>query len=174
MDKYFLRRSGRARYMRLSVRAGGTVVVTAPRAIPLPTIEKFLHQHSKWLERATKRMRHVKRLPKGRREYTAHREAARAFVRERLQYWNSFYRFPFGRVAIKNTKTLWGSCSKKGNLNFSYALVFLPREIADYVIVHEICHLKEHNHSPAFWQLVAQMQPEYQRLRRELRTYVLR
>lgn len=171
---YVLRRSKRAKYVRLSVRPGGEVVLTAPHAFSVQTIEQFLAKHSQWIERSVRRMRHLKQLPSGKKEYRARREAARSFVRERLSHWNSFYNFRFGRVAIKDTKSLWGSCSRKGNLNFSYKLLFLPRELADYVIVHELCHLQEHNHSNAFWQLVAKEQPDYQRLRRELRTYVLR
>lgn len=160
--------------MRLLVRPGGAVVLTVPDRFSAVTIEHFLARHSEWIERSVQRMGALKPLPRGKKEYALHREAARAFVHERLQYWNRFYRCTFRRVAIKNTKTLWGSCSRKGNLNFSYKLLFLPRELADYVIVHELCHLREHNHGKGFWRLVAETQPDYIRLRRELRTYVLR
>jgi predicted metal-dependent hydrolase len=160
--------------MRLTVRPGGEVVLSAPFALSAATIEKFLSKQSNWIERAVQRMRHLKPLPGGRREYLARREAARALVRERLVYWNSFYGFSVGRIAIKDTKSLWGSCSRRGNLNFSYKLVMLPRELADYVIVHELCHLQEHNHAAGFWALVHRTQPDYIRLRKELRTYVLR
>lgn len=160
--------------MRLTVRPGGEVLLTAPHSFSVATIENFLARHSQWIEKSVARMRHLKTLPSGKKEYGARREAARAFVHDRLTYWNSFYDFRYGRVAIKDTKSLWGSCSRKGNLNFSYKLIFVPRELADYVIVHELCHLAEHNHSRAFWQLVQKAQPDYLRLRRELRTYVLR
>ena len=160
--------------MRLMVRPGGAVVLTVPERFSAATIELFLARHTEWIERSVQRMGALKPLPSGKKEYTRHREAARVFVRERLVYWNSIYRFQYQRVAIKNTRSLWGSCSRKGNLNFSYKLLFLPREVADYVIVHELCHLKEHNHGRGFWRLVAETQPDYLRLRRELRTYVLR
>ena len=173
MLSYTLKRSTRARYMRLTVQAGGTVVLTVPHRIPERMIERFLSQHTEWIKRGVARMRDFKPLPvSGRRSYLRHKEEARALVTERVAYWNQFYTFPFGRIAIKDTKRLWGSCSRKGNLNFSYALLFLPRELADYVIVHELCHLQEHNHSNAFWALVAKAQPEYLRLRRELRRYL--
>lgn len=156
------------------VQPGGVVILTVPARVPLNMIERFVARHAEWIERSVQRMGALKPLPSGKKEYALHREAARAFVHERLEYWNRFYRYTFRRVAIKNTKTLWGSCSRKGNLNFSYKLLFLPREVADYVIVHELCHLREHNHGKGFWHLVAQTQPDYIRLRRELRTYVLR
>lgn len=160
--------------MRLMVRPGGSVVLTVPERVSLATIERFLARHTEWILRSVEKMRHFVPLPRGKREYLQHRESARALVHDRLEYWNAFYGFPYQRVAIKNTKTLWGSCSRKGNLNFSYKLLFLPRELVDYVIVHELCHLREHNHGKGFWRLVAQTQPDYLRLRRLLRTYVLR
>lgn len=71
-------------------------------------------------------------------------------------------------VRIRNSKTRWGSCSAKGNLNFHYKLVLLPPHLADYVIVHELCHLRELNHSLRFWSLVARHVPNYAYVRREL------
>ncbi|MFZ2555991.1 MAG: SprT family zinc-dependent metalloprotease [Minisyncoccia bacterium] len=171
--KYTLRRSTRAKYMRLTVQPGGTVILTVPHRVPEGMIEKFLAAHTEWIEKGVKRMQNLKALPvSGRRSYLKHKEEARAFINERLAYWNAFYGFTHGRIAIKNTKRLWGSCSRKGNLNFSYALLFLPRELADYVIVHELAHLKEHNHSARFWALVHKHQPDYLLLRRELRRYL--
>jgi len=172
---YILKRSQRAKYMRLAVRAGGEVVLTVPQSFSVRTIEQFLAKHVGWIERSVLKMQRLKPLPVyGRREYLARRSAARALVHERLAHWNSLYQFAYSRVSIKNTRSLWGSCSRKGNLNFSYALVHLPRHLVDYVIVHELCHLKEPNHAHTFWNLVARSQPEYRRLRRELRTYILR
>lgn len=150
-------------------------MITAPERLSLAAIERFLATHTEWIERAARRMRHLKPLPAyGRREYLAHRESARTLIHERLQYWNQFYGFNYNRIAIKNTQSLWGSCSRKGNLNFSYALVHLPSRIADYVIVHELCHLHEHNHGPRFWALVAKTLPDYRTLKRELARYSLR
>lgn len=74
-----------------------------------------------------------------------------------------------GRIAIRNQRSRWGSCSKKGNLNFNYKLAFLPPEVRDYVIVHEICHIKEFNHGRGFWDLVAETVPEHRAMRRKLR-----
>jgi len=118
-------------------------------------------------------MQDFKPLPvSGRRAYLKHKEEARAFVTERVKYWNREYGFRYDRIAIKNTKRLWGSCSRKGNLNFSFALLFLPRELADYVVVHELAHLKEHNHSPRFWALLEKSLPDFAIRRRELRRYL--
>ncbi len=102
------------------------------------------------------------------RHYRAHRDEARAFVHDRVHYWNQHYGFEYKRISIRNQRTCWGSCSELKNLNFSYKLLFLPQHLADYVIVHELCHLAELNHSPRFWRLVAHTQPEYKQLRKEL------
>jgi hypothetical protein len=99
-----------------------------------------------------------------------HVEAARALVHARLAHWNSFYNFRIGRVAIRNQATRWGSCSKKGNLNFNYRIAHLPQPLADYLIVHELCHLGEFNHSPRFHALVARVLPNHRELRRILRS----
>lgn len=88
------------------------------------------------------------------KHYEAHKERARILVHERLTYWNQFYGHTYNRVAIRNQRSRWGSCSTKGNLNFNYRLAFLPIELVDYVIVHELCHLKHFNHAEEFWNLV--------------------
>ncbi|MEN9647463.1 MAG: hypothetical protein RLY57_267 [Candidatus Parcubacteria bacterium] len=96
-------------------------------------------------------------------------EAARVLVHERLEYFNQFYHFTYHDVRIKSSVTRWGSCSSKGNLNFNYRIALIPPELADYIIVHELCHLGEFNHSKKFWDLVAQQIPNYQELRQQLR-----
>jgi hypothetical protein len=97
------------------------------------------------------------------------REKARRFVENRLSFFNKIYKFEINHVAIKNTSTRWGSCSSKGNLNFNYKIVFLRPELADYLIVHELCHLGELNHSKRFWALVSKTIPDYVKINQELR-----
>lgn len=107
---------------------------------------------------------------RNRKHYLKHKGAARVVIHARLAYFNSFYNHTLNKVFIKNTKSRWGSCSTKGNLNFNYKLLFLPQEVADYVVVHELCHLKHFNHGPDFWALVAQACPNYRTHRRALQT----
>jgi len=103
-------------------------------------------------------------------DYMAKCEAARAVIHGRIAHLNSRGEYPIGRIAIRNCKSRWGSCSKKGNLNFHYKVAFLPERVRDYVIVHELCHLKEFNHSQDFWSLVGEIMPDYRELRAQLRT----
>jgi predicted metal-dependent hydrolase len=171
---YTIIRSKRARRIHLSVAPGGIVRITVPLALPTRRIATCIGQYAQWIERAQKKMMHVKTVPvRGRRDYKHHKEAARVLIAERVAYWSAQYGFTYARIAIKDTTRAWGSCSARGNLNFSYKLLFLPRELMDYVIVHEVCHLKEQNHSHRFWAQVAHAVPDYQQRRNELRRYVL-
>ena len=97
------------------------------------------------------------------------REQARRFVEGRIKYFNSFYNFKINRIAIKNQSTRWGSCSSKGNLNFNYKIIYLRLALADYLIVHELCHLGEFNHSKKFRDLVSKTIPDYVNINKELR-----
>jgi hypothetical protein len=90
-------------------------------------------------------------------------------IHERLTHWSAFYNLTYNRVAIRDQGTRWGSCSKKGNLNFNYRLAFLKGELLDYVIVHELCHLLEFNHGPDFWNHVERAIPDYRERRAELK-----
>ncbi len=105
--------------------------------------------------------------------YETHKEAARAMVHQKLAQWNAHYQHTYGRVAIRNQKSRWGSCSTKGNLNFHYRLLTLPESLQDYVIVHELCHLREFNHGEQFWALVAQTIPDHAFRRRALKTHAV-
>ena len=104
-----------------------------------------------------------------RKHYLKHKEAARALVHERAAYFADAHGFSYKRIAIRNTRRSWGSCSEHGNLNFNYKIVFLPRALADYLIVHELCHLREFNHSPAFWAHVEAIIPDHKEKRRLLK-----
>ena len=77
----------------------------------------------------------------------------------------------YGRISMRNQKTRWGSCSSNGNLNFNNRLLFVPKELVDYVVVHELVHRKEMNHSNAFWNVVEKYMPDYKERRKKLREY---
>ena len=105
----------------------------------------------------------------GRRFTIKKREQARYFIENKISYFNKFYNFEINRIAIKNTTTRWGSCSSKGNLNFNYKIIYLNAVFADYLIVHELCHLGELNHSKRFWALVYKTIPDYVKINKKLR-----
>jgi predicted metal-dependent hydrolase len=115
----------------------------------------------------TRRVRVTNKGPN--RDYLALKEHARELVHARLAHFNQHYNFSYNRVSIKNTKTKWGSCSSKRNLNFSYKIITLPPELQDYLIVHELCHLSEMNHRKGFWDLVGETIPNPIALHTKLR-----
>ncbi|MEX0913192.1 MAG: M48 family metallopeptidase [Candidatus Paceibacterota bacterium] len=105
------------------------------------------------------------------KHYLDHKEAARGLIHARLEHFNNHYGLSYKRVAIRNQRRSWGSCTSLGNLNFSYKILFLPPDLADYIIVHELCHLKELNHKERFWNLVAEIIPDYSAKRQTLKKY---
>ncbi len=120
-----------------------------------------------WIKKR-RRVRKVRKNPGG-KQYSEQKEIARALVVGRLEFWNIHYKLKYGRVSIRNQRSRWGSCSKKGNLNFNFRIVSLPAHLADYIIVHELCHIGQFNHSRKFWDLVAETLPNHSKLRGELK-----
>ncbi len=100
-----------------------------------------------------------------------YRRQARTVFEERLTHCNASYSFTWASVAIKSQKTRWGSCSRQGNLNFNWRLLLAPPAVLDYVVIHELCHLQEHNHAAPFWALVERACPDYRDHRRWLRLH---
>ena len=107
---------------------------------------------------------------RNRKDFLLHKDKALALAKERIQFFNTTYQFELAniRIRIKNQKTRWGSYSKKGTINFNYRIVRLPQQLLDCVIVHELCHLGEFNHSKKFWNLVAQTLPNYKEIKKQL------
>ena len=168
---YKVKVSERAKRLRIAVYCDGNVLVTKPAFVSDKVMGDLIDRKSKWIK---SKLAFFNSLSSRRRvnaqiEYVQLKDEALGFVKKKIEKLNSVYGFSFNKIAIKNQKTRWGSCSKTGNLNFNYRLVYLPERLADYVIVHEICHLKEFNHSKRFWSLVSESQPNYLALRNELK-----
>lgn len=170
---YTFKHHPRARHVRIAVKHDGEVIVTVPRFISKIVANEFVNSHLDWIRSKQEKFKNnppTIGLRKATKEdYLKNKEAARVFISDRLKVVNQFYGFAYKKVFIKNSKTRWGSCSKKGNLNFNYKILFLPIHLADYVVAHELCHLKELNHSAKFWQLVEHSTPNWRVYRRELR-----
>lgn len=100
-------------------------------------------------------------------------EEARIIIPERVKYFAQIIGVTYGQITIRHQKTRWGSCSSSGNLNFNCMLMATSPELIDYVVVHELCHRKQMNHSPLFWKEVEEILPDYRNLRSRLREYRL-
>ena len=92
-------------------------------------------------------------------------------AQKKVKFFANVYDFKYEKITIRDQKTRWGSCSAKGNLNFNYRVFLLPEDLLDYVIVHEVCHLKELNHSKSFWDLVEREITDYRGKRKILKRY---
>lgn len=170
---YYLRRYRQSKCLRIIIRSDGRLVVTAPKKLPLGMLEQYLLQKAEWI---LEKLKIVKKKTlyhflskRNRKEYLEHKEKARKFVEDKIKKYNQIYQFPYKKISIRDQRTRWGSCSQLGNLNFNYKIIFLPERSAEYIIAHELCHLKEFNHSKRFWDLVAKVIPEYREIRREIR-----
>ena len=170
--KYTLKVSDRARVMRLAVYPDGAVVVTAPRFFAVDAIESFVTKHSEWVRDKVERTesRNVVRI--ARKDIPALKERAHALANERCEHFARAYGLSYNKISIRAQKTRWGSCTKTGNLSFNYKVAILPARLADYIFVHEICHLGVFNHSGQFWELVAREIPDHKTIRKEVRTIV--
>jgi predicted metal-dependent hydrolase len=169
---YRMKRSRRMRNVRLSVSCSGGVAITAPWFVPDIIAEQFVRAKADWIFRKLSELsgRKVPLLSRtGKREYEQRKAEALAFIAERVAYWNRFYGFSYGNISVRNQKTRWGSCSRKGSLSFNWRLLLLPTEMVDYVVVHELCHLAHFDHSESFWAQVARAIPDHRDIRKRMK-----
>ncbi len=168
-----IRKSARATRMRIAVYCDGTVTAVQPSRISLDRFVHMLEQKAAWIEeklgfyRAKGFVERPQKLSVT--EEKRLRIIAKEVATERAAYFNAYYKLEYKKIFIKNQKTRWGSCSSKQNLNFNFRIALLRPELQDYLVVHELCHLKEMNHGKAFWALIEEQIPEYRELDRELK-----
>lgn len=172
---YEIIRSKRKTYG-ISVMPGGKVTVR----IPLRGSERFavsmVESKKNWIAVSVLKMQAVEptplqkeKSPSEKRLEAIYREAAKEYFPKRVSYFSHVLGVSYGKITIRDQKTRWGSCSSKGNLSFNWRLILAPPNILDYVVVHELCHRKEMNHSPRFWALVESVMPEYKEYRKWLK-----
>lgn len=169
-----IKKSTRARRVRLSISSAGAVTVTQPVFASDAFVRDFVESKRSWIEHHVLRMqnRNLLQIPKAsKKDFEKHKREAKFLVLEKLRVFNTHYKSTFNRVTIKNTKSRWGSCSKHKNLNFNYRIIFLPEHLQDYLVVHELCHTKVFNHGRDFWALVEETIPRA--VIREFKTQVV-
>ncbi len=168
-------RSGR-RSVALQIDGDLRLTVRAPYRMSDREIRNFLEEKSSWIEKNMRRME--RRQAELRVEpselltveqlRTLAKEAAE-YIPGRVAFYASQAGVSYGRITIRNQRSRWGSCSSRGNLNFNCLLMLTPPEIIDYVVVHELCHRREMNHSPLFWREVERILPDYKARRKWLK-----
>ena len=150
------------------------VIVRAPLRATDAQIERFVQEHSDWIEKHLKKMEvQQKKLadvePLSMEEIRALADQALKVIPERVKYYAPKIGVTYGRITIRNQRSKWGSCSAKGNLNFNCLLMLTPPEVIDSVVVHELCHRKEMNHSDRFYAEVLRVFPDYWKWHRWLK-----
>lgn len=159
-----------SRNLKISISQDGKVRLTIPYYFPYYLGEKYLKEKKTWIIETLSKVtenNQEKVIINEQQEKTL-RIKARADILKLVNHYCLIYNLTYHKIFIKGQRSLWGSCSQKKNLNFNWRLMLAPERILHYVVVHEVCHLREMNHSKNFWQLVALTIPEYQECRRWL------
>jgi len=165
--EYELKKSAR-RTLSVEIRQDGSILVRAPKNYSKYRIEAFLKEKQGWIqekrrEQEVKERRAEEVRTLSERERSLYREKAREVFEQKAAYYALRMGVTYGRIAVRDQKTRWGSCSSQGNLNFNWRLVLAPPGVLDYVVVHELAHRKEMNHSAKFWAVVKAAMPDYMR-----------
>lgn len=156
----------RRKTISLQIKPDGSIELRAPVNVSDIQLNKFIQEKNDWIEKHLKivqeRQSKMSQLvPLTSDDIHELAERAMEVIPERVEYYAEIIGVTYGRITIRNQKSRWGSCSGKGNLNFNCLLMLMPPEIIDYVVVHELCHRKELNHSPGFWAEVSKIIPDY-------------
>lgn len=164
----------RRKTLSMQVKRDGQVEIRAPLRTSDAEIRRFLEKHRHWLEAHLQKARALQQAKAGVRKLTAAETAglkkkAKQVLPERVAYWAPLIGVRPGRIAVRCQKTRWGSCSAKGNLNFNCLLMLTPPEVVDSVVVHELCHRLEMNHSERFYSEVLRVFPDYWKWHRWLK-----
>ena len=152
----------------IEVRQDLRVIVRAPKRASNREIMKFVEQKQDWIAKhlAYMQIRYEETRRVKEKQFTDDdirkmKDEAKRVIPDRVKYYAGIMGVTFGKITIKNQKTRWGSCSSKGNLNFNCLLMLTPDKVRDYVVIHELCHLKQMNHSKMFWAEVEKVMPDY-------------
>ncbi len=168
----------RRRTISIEITPDAEVIVRAPLRASLGDINRFIGEKADWIDKHLRKMKERKdRENEAPRKELSSQEIkllttrAKRIIPQRVRYYANIMGVSYGRITIRMQKSRWGSCSSKGNLNFNCLLMRTPDEIIDYVVVHELCHLKEMNHSKRFWAEVEKIIPDYAARRKWLRDH---
>lgn len=148
----------------IQISADGKVTVRCPRQMTDREIRDFVESKSAWIQKHLAKTEATPSQPAFTyEEIQEMAQQALKIIPERVAYYAPMVGVTYGRITIRNQRSRWGSCSEKGNLNFNCLLMLTPPEVLDYVVVHELCHRKEMNHSPKFWAEVERILPDYRK-----------
>lgn len=164
MDRKIELIRSKRRTLAIQVTSDGRVVVRAPIRYPVSEINRFIGEKADWIDRHLEKVRDIeKKEPITKQEVKYLVTKAKRVIPPKVEYYAKLIGVDYGTITIRMQKSRWGSCTAKGNLNFNCLLMKTPDEVIDYVVVHELCHRKEMNHSPRFWAEVEKILPDYKK-----------
>lgn len=170
----------RRKTIAIQVNSDLSVTVRAPYGVTEKYIEEFLNKNEAWISKQMNEIKVKKKsVESGNVENVtldkikALADQALEIIPTRVEYFARIIGVTYGNITIRNQKTRWGSCSSKGNLNFNYQLYYLPDELLDYVVIHELAHRRYMDHSKEFWDEVEKYCPDYRERRQQLKKYKL-
>ena len=169
MDYQIIR--SRRKTLALQINERGEVILRGPIQLSVAEAEAFIQMHLAWIEKHRAKFLESTLPPYSVAELQKLLHRAHILIPQRVAHWAERMGISYGRISVRRQKTRWGSCSSKGNLNFNCTLVLTPAEVMDYVIIHELCHRKQMNHSPKFWQEVAKFSPDHRSCRAWLKAH---
>ena len=157
-----IKRSSR-RTLSLQITREGQVVVHCPFSTTKEQIQMFVDEHRQWigenLEQVKRRL--TKRPVMTSEQVWKAKSLARMTLSAKVRFWAAKMGVTYGTISIRQQATRWGSCSSRGNLNFNWTLILTPEPLQDYVVVHELAHIRHHDHSRAFYAFVSEIMPDY-------------
>ncbi len=162
----------RRKTIAIEIKPDGSVIVRCPLRIPQKTVDSFVESKRQWIENKLKDIdsKASENIPKlSVREIKELTAKAKDILPSKVEYYANLLGVSYGRISVKCQRTLWGSCSSKGNLNFNCLLMLTPEDITDYVVVHELAHRLHMNHSKEFWSCVESILPDYKQRRKWLK-----
>lgn len=157
------------------IETDGNVTIRAPRFISNKHVDDFLKKKKDWIERKVKeaKVKHLKAqeiaatlTPQAVNKY---KKKAREYLQERLDYYSTEFNLPYKVLRLSSAKTRWGSCSHQDNINLNWRLILAPKEIIDYLVVHELSHTKHRHHQKSFWNKVEEIYPNYKEAKKWLK-----
>ena len=163
--------SGR-KTLAIQITTEGSVKVRAPKNCPRSSIDRFLKEKEAWVLKYVEKAKQTPQpapQPLTTRQRSRYIKIARDIFTQKTAYYASIMHVFYGRISIREQKTRWGSCSSQGNLNYNWRLIFAPEDVLDYIVVHELAHRKEMNHSAAFYNIVEEILPNYKSCQKWLR-----
>ena len=150
----------------LQITPDGSLIIRAPFKTTEAYIDEFVQSKSPWIEMHLKKLNDAKQRQGSAQKLTNAEiqelaDRAVKYIPQRVEHYAKLIGVDYGRITIRMQKTKWGSCSQQGNLNFNCLLMLTPPEVIDSVVVHELCHRKEMNHSNRFYSEILKVFPEY-------------